>query len=117
MVAENMPKNAATSKTKNSICFRLSPEQMEALASTVRHRAPGMSLDLYAQAVLLEHLGEAPKSEGLPGVQKDVQNLRSELALAVEVLLAQSSGAIEPISAEQARAWVRQNFKLSENVP
>jgi hypothetical protein len=117
MVAEDMPKNAATSKTKNSICFRLSPEQMEALASMVRHRAPGMSLDLYAQAVLLEHLGEAPKSEGLPGVQKDIQSLRSELALAVEVLLVQGSGAIEPISAEQARLWVRKNFKLSENPP
>lgn len=90
---------------------------MEILEATVRRTCPGMSVHLYAKSLLLEQLGmeENPKEEPAD-LRRDLQELRHEIALATEALLVSSSGGMEPISREQAKEWVRKNFKLGGKV-
>lgn len=71
-----------------------------------------MSVHLYAKSIVLEQLGmeETPKEEPAD-LRRDIQDLRQEMARATEALLVSSSGGMEPITREQAKEWVRKNFK------
>ena len=90
---------------------------MEVLEETVRRSCPGMSVHLYAKSLLLEQLGmeESPK-EGAADIFKELQELRRVMALATEALLVSSSGGMEPITRDQAKEWVRKNFKLGRQI-
>ena len=106
-------KQTSPTEKKDTIGFRLSPDQMEVLEATVRRTCPGMSVHLYVKSIVLEQLGmeEAPKEESAD-IHRELQELRREIALATEALLVSSSGGMEPITREQAKEWVRKNFNL-----
>lgn len=106
-------KNPDEKRVKESIGFRLSPPQMLALDEIVARNSLGMSLDLYAKEVLLEHMGmKEVRKDGPAELSREVNDLRRELARAMEVLLLSGIGAMQPFTVEQAKAWIHKNFKL-----